>query len=81
MADTDLDHTVGILDLGNLANKYGQAGTFKDGDTDMNGTIDILDLGNLANDYGKNFPVGSIPEPATISLLIMGAAALIRRRG
>jgi hypothetical protein len=81
MADTNLDHKVDIVDPGNLANKYDQAGGFADGDTDFNGLINILDLGNLADDYGKDYPVGSAaPEPATLLLLIMGAAALIRRR-
>jgi hypothetical protein len=56
MADTNLDKSVDIVDLGNLANKYGQPGDFGDGDTDGNGTIDIVDLGNLANDYGKTYP-------------------------
>jgi len=56
MADTNLDHKVDILDLGNLANKYGLGGGFGDGDTDGSGSIDILDLGNMANDYGKDFP-------------------------
>jgi hypothetical protein len=55
MADTNLDHGVDILDLGNLANKYGQAGSFGDGDTDGNGVIDILDAGDLASDYVKIF--------------------------
>jgi hypothetical protein len=56
MADTDLNKKVDILDLGNLANRYGMSGGFGDGDTDGNGVIDILDLGNLANDYGKTYP-------------------------
>jgi formylglycine-generating enzyme len=81
MADTNLSHTVDILDLGNLANKYGQAGGFTDGDTDFNGIIDIMDLGVLANDYGKNFPVGgSVPEPTTLSMLMLAALLAKRRR-
>jgi hypothetical protein len=55
MADTNLDHTVDILDLGNMANEYDQSGAFGDGDTDGSGVIDILDLGHLANDYGKTY--------------------------
>jgi len=55
MADTNLDKSVDIVDLGNLANGYGMSGGFGDGDTDGNGVIDILDLGNLANDYGKTY--------------------------
>jgi hypothetical protein len=55
MADTNLDKSVDIVDLGNLANRYGQSGGFGDGDTDGNGVIDIVDLGNLANDYGNTY--------------------------
>jgi len=60
MADTNLDWAVDVLDLGNLANRYGRTGTFSDGDTNGDGRIDILDLGNLAGDFGKEFylPMG-----------------------
>jgi len=56
MADTNLDMAVDILDLGNLADVYGGAGTFSDGDTDGDGVVGIMDLGNLADDYGKTYP-------------------------
>jgi hypothetical protein len=55
MADTNLDKSVDIVDLGSLANRYGESGGVGDGDTDGNGTIDIVDLGNLADDYGKTY--------------------------
>jgi DNA-binding beta-propeller fold protein YncE len=83
MADTNLDHKVDILDLGNMANKYGFIGTFADGDTNFDNVVNILDLGNLANDYGKSYPVtagGLVPEPATLALLTLGGLAMLRRR-
>jgi hypothetical protein len=81
MSDTDLDHYVGVLDLGALAAKFGQAGGFADGDSDFNGVIDINDLGNMANDFGKHFGTQPIPEPTTLSMLcLMGLASLRRRR-
>ena len=84
MADTNLDGTVDIIDLGNLANKYGQAGGFGDGDTDFNGVIDVVDLGILANDYGKTYQIGAgggtVPEPATLWLLVLGVSGALGRR-
>lgn len=94
IADTNLDWVVNIMDLGNLADKYGQAVPvgFGDGDTNGDGTVDIMDLGNLADDYGKSFDrlpaaepySGSyqppIPEPTTLALLSLGALMTVRRR-
>ena len=80
MADTDLDHYVGIQDLGNLANRYGQSGTFRDGDTDGNGQIDIMDLGMLAAVYQQSFASPSVPEPASLMLMGVGAIAVLRRK-
>jgi len=73
MADTNLDYKVNILDLGNLANRYGQAGSFCDGDANCDGILNILDLGDLANDYGKTYPV---PVGALADAAAPGAAEL-----
>jgi hypothetical protein len=84
MSDTNLDGCVDIIDLGTLAAWYGKPGRFADGDSNFNGVIDVIDLGNMANDYGKYFgsvPWGEpIPEPATLYILGLMAAAALRRR-
>jgi hypothetical protein len=82
--DADLNGKVDILDLGTLANYYDNGSNsgsgWQQGDFDQNGRVDILDLGELANNYGKTVPVQTIPEPATLGLLAVGALALAGRR-
>jgi hypothetical protein len=84
VADTNLDHTVDLVDLTNLAARYGQSGGFANGDTNGDGRIDLVDLVNLANVYGRSLvsPVGqtNVPEPTTAALAWLGGAALIGRR-
>jgi hypothetical protein len=76
--DFNLDGMVSILDLGALGDGYGVAGGWTNGDANGDGTVGILDLGLLGDNYG--YDGSAIPEPATMSLLGLGALALIRRR-
>ena len=78
-ADFNLDGKVSILDLGTLGDGYNQAGDWATGDANGDGLVSILDLGVLGDNYNQSIP-GAIPEPATMSLLAIGAVALIRRR-
>jgi len=82
MADTNLDREINIIDLGNLADRYGLMGTFSNGDTNGDKVINIIDLGNLADDYGKIYAGSAphVPEPATLALSALGAFIVIRRR-
>jgi hypothetical protein len=85
IGDTNLDYIVDLQDLGNLANKYKQAGAwgFADGDTDgladPNGfQVNLSDLGNLANDYKKIYDrcPGADPYKGTYSPPIPEPATL-----
>jgi hypothetical protein len=76
--DFNLDGVVGILDLGLLGDGYNAAGGWASGDANGDGTIGILDLGLLGDNYG--YDGSAIPEPATMSLLGLGAVAILRRR-
>ena len=78
-ADFNLDGMVSILDLGVLGDGYNQTGTWATGDANGDGAVDLLDLGVLGDNYNLSLP-GAIPEPATMSLLAIGAVALIRRK-
>jgi len=53
------------------------------GDYNGDGVVDFLDfqiLLNYWNPSGWNFAPSQTPEPATLSLLVLGAVGLVRRR-
>ena len=58
----------------------GSGATTADGDFDGDGDVDFDDLQLLQGNYGAgSSATGSIPEPATLGLLAVGAMALLRR--
>lgn len=69
LGDTNLDGTVDVTDLGNLASHYDDAGstTWAQGDTNYDGAIDVNDLGNMASNYGSRLAAGS----AVLSLAML----------
>ena len=50
------------------------------GDANHDNIVDVGDLGILGSHYGQG-PTGIVPEPCTLSLLLLGGLALTRRRG
>ena len=81
-ADGDLD--VDAADYIILKANMGQASgaVQADGDFDGDGDVDWADLQILQGNYGATIPgaPGTIPGPATLGLLAVGAMAVIRRR-
>ncbi len=81
--DADCDGDVDVTDLGILATNYGVTGpiaaVWGDGDFDQNGLVNVSDLGALATNYGTTAPT-AVPEPSTLSLLLLGSLAMIWRR-
>ena len=84
--DTDVDWDVDSVDLANLAGVFGGAG---DWHTDFNedGRVDLTDFAMLRGNFGAGVgssPIGgpgaATPEPATLSLLVLGGLAMLRRR-
>ena len=55
---------------------------YADADFNGDGCVKIGDLSIMAGTWGWELPGGgvAIPEPATLSLLCLGALAVIRRR-
>ena len=82
--DTDGDGDVDLDDLFAVRNNFGTASgaTVADGDVEPHGAgdgdVDLDDLFTVRNNFGTGS--SPIPEPVTISLLGMGAVALLRRR-
>jgi hypothetical protein len=53
---------------------------WQDGDFNLDGVVDISDLAILGTNYGSGTAEATVPEPATLTLLGLGALAMIRRR-
>ena len=52
-----------------------------DGDADQDGDVDGVDFGIWQANYPTNVGgAATIPEPATLGLLLMGGLALLRRK-
>ncbi|MDP6545674.1 MAG: PEP-CTERM sorting domain-containing protein [Phycisphaerae bacterium] len=86
--DTNGDEVVDHLDCSNLIAQFGGAPGLHSADFNADGFVDLDDFAVLRGGFSSGVasaPIGefgaTIPEPATLSLLILGALAVLRRRG
>ncbi len=90
--DANLDGVVDLNDLNIVLNNLGTAtGAWTSGNFDGAPTVDLNDLNDVLNNLGANVPAASVqaalaaaslsvPEPASLALLVPAGFALLRRR-
>ena len=81
--DVNGDGFVGGADLTQVIYNWGMTGaSHADGDLNGDGTVSGPDYTEIVTSWGNGSPPepGPIPEPATLSLLLLGCLTLIRRR-
>jgi fibronectin-binding autotransporter adhesin len=86
IGDANDDGSVTVADLNTVLNNLGTVkSSWAAGNFDGAATIDLTDLNDVLNHIGSTIPTGSVvsspaPEPASLSLLALGAAAVMVRR-
>ena len=80
--DFNLDGFVNATDLAIMKGTFGTSGVdYADGNANCDELVNATDLAILKTNFGfVALTGGVVPEPMTISLLAMGALALLRRR-
>jgi len=80
--DANLDGSVTLADLSILAFNWGLApgAQWTDADFDGTGSVALADLSILAFNWNMTTAPPPVPEPGTIVLLGLGAAAALKRR-
>jgi hypothetical protein len=77
--DFNTDGTVNGTDLSIMSGSFGGTAGFASGNANCDATVNGTDLSILSSVFG-NVATAAIPEPATMSLVALGAIAILRRK-
>jgi hypothetical protein len=81
VGDFNLDGLINATDLAIMNPNFGLGGMlYQNGNANCDDLINATDLAILAANFGYVAPAGAVPEPMTMSLLTLGAAAILRRK-
>jgi hypothetical protein len=79
--DANRDGVVSAADYAAIQGFFGQVGDPGiPGDANGDGVVSAGDYASVQANFGNTAPTMTIPEPATMSLLVIGGLALIRRK-
>ena len=79
--DGNNDGAIDATDYADWFNNYGTTpGAWATGDFNGDGSVDATDYADWFNNYGAGTSGGPVPEPATMTLLVLGGLAMLRRR-
>jgi Electron transfer DM13/Dockerin type I domain len=80
--DINGDGVVNLADLNDVKNHFGEDGS-AGGDANHDGAVNLADLNDVKNHFGDGAaPAGfsTVPEPAALTLLVLGGLPLALRR-
>ena len=85
LGDVNDDRYVDGYDLTQIIHNWGMGSAFReDGDLSGNGSVGTEDYNEVTSHWGDGTPPeppsGAIPEPAVLSLLLIGSLALLKRK-
>jgi hypothetical protein len=79
--DGNNDGSIDATDYANWFNNVGVSVTpWTNGDFNGDGAVDATDYALWFNNVGAGVSAGPVPEPATMTLLVLGGLAILRRR-